>query len=430
MFARILLASLALVSLVADGYGQLRGTGNPRATTEAPSWRPAGEAVGPTAPAPTAGTAAAPASAPAGTPTAAGIRTATLPGRTPAAPAEAPRRPFAKVTNGNGSLPNEAGQVWREYDISPYTARVTTTQRPEQAIIDSILRETGYEAWHGEPLGILSASRKTLRVYHTPEMQNTVGELVDRFVSSEAETATFGLRVLTLDSPSWRSKAQRMLRPITVQTQGVSAWLLEKEDALALLADLQRRTDYREHSSPHLLVNNGQATVVSTVRPRQYAREVVLRPDVAAGHQAVLGQVEEGFLFDFSPLLSIDQKTIDATIRCDINQVEKLVPVVIEVPTPTAPRQRTKLDVPQMTHFRFQERFRWPTDKVLLLGLGMVAMPAPTDGKATVPGLPILGTAPARADLLVFVDCKGTGREAPRVTRQPDREAKTYRGRY
>jgi hypothetical protein len=334
------------------------------------------------------------------------------------------------VTDGNGSLPNEAGQVWREYDISPYTARVTTTQRPEQAVVDWILRETGYEAWHGEPLGILSATRRTLRVYHTPEMQAVVGELVNRFVSSEAETTTFGLRVLTLDSPSWRTKAQRLLRPVAVQTAGVSAWLLEKEDALALLADLQRRTDYREHTSPHLLVNNGQATVVSTVRPRQYVREAVLRSDVASGYQAALGQVEEGFLFDFSPLLSIDQKTIDATIRCDINQVEKLVPVVIEVPTPTAPRQRTKLDVPQMTHFRFQERFRWPTDKVLLLGLGMVAMPAPTDGKATVPGLPILGTSPARADLLVFVDCKGTGREAPRVTRQADREAKTYRGRY
>ncbi len=39
--------------------------------------------------------------------------------------------------------PNEAGQVWREYDITPYTARVTSTNRPEQAIIDWVLRETG-----------------------------------------------------------------------------------------------------------------------------------------------------------------------------------------------------------------------------------------------------------------------------------------------
>ena len=59
----------------------------------------------------------------------------------------------ARVTKGPGTLPNDAGQEWREYDISPYTLRVTTTNRPEQAIVDWILRETGHEAWHGEPLG-------------------------------------------------------------------------------------------------------------------------------------------------------------------------------------------------------------------------------------------------------------------------------------
>jgi hypothetical protein len=63
------------------------------------------------------------------------------------------RQTIARVTKGSGALPNNFGQVWREYDISPYTLRVTTTNRPEQAIVDWILRETGYEAWHSEPLG-------------------------------------------------------------------------------------------------------------------------------------------------------------------------------------------------------------------------------------------------------------------------------------
>ena len=55
---------------------------------------------------------------------------------------------------GPATLPNAQGQVWREYDISPYTVRVTSTNRPEQAIVDWVLRETGYEARHAEPLGI------------------------------------------------------------------------------------------------------------------------------------------------------------------------------------------------------------------------------------------------------------------------------------
>ena len=98
---------------------------------------------------------------------------------------------------------------------------------------------------------------------------------------------------------------------------------------------------------------------------------------------------------DFSPLLSVDRRMIDATIKCDIDQVEKMIPVMIDVPTPAAPRQRTKIEVPQMTHYRFHERFRWPVDQVLLVGLGMVALPIPVDGKPLVPGVPLpIGTRP------------------------------------
>ena len=83
-----------------------------------------------------------------------------------------------------------------------------------------------------------------------------------------------------------------------------------------------------------------------------------------------------------------------------------------------------------MIHFRFHERFRWPVDQVLLVGMGMVALPVPVDSKPLVRGLPLpLGSTPARADLLVFVEAKGRGGEAPRVTRTPQDEAKTYKGR-
>ena len=100
---------------------------------------------------------------------------------------------------------------------------------------------------------------------------------------------------------------------------------------------------------------------------------------------------------------------IDATIRCDIDQVEKMIPVMLDVPTQASPRQRTKIEVPQMTHYRFHERFRWPIDQVLLVGMGMVALPIPVDGAPLVPGVPLpIGNTPARADLLIFVECKGS----------------------
>ncbi len=343
------------------------------------------------------------------------------------------RRPVARVKNGTDALPNGYGQVWREYDISPYTLHVTSTKRPEQAIVDWILRETGYEAWHGEPLGILSATKRTLRVYHTPEMQATVADVVDRFINSEAETHTFSLRVITIDNPNWRAKALRLLHPVNVQTPGIGAWVLEKENMALLLNDLQRRTDYRAHSSPHMLVNNGQSTVVSSVRGRGYIRDVTMTPTVWPGFEAKTGQVDEGFALDFSPLISADGRTIDATIRCNIDQVEKMVPIVLDVPTMPGARQRAQIEVPQVTQFRFHERFRWPVEKVLLVSMGMVAMPIPVEAKAKqlVPGIPMPGpkTAP-RADLLVFVEARGKPVENPRVTRQPKREARRYRGRY
>lgn len=330
----------------------------------------------------------------------------------------------------SASLPNDAGQVWKEYDISAYTARVTSTKKPEQAIIDWILRETGYETWHSEPLGLLSANNKTLRVYHTPEMQAVVADLVDRFTSSEAATQTFSLRVITLDSPNWRSKAQPLLQPVPVQTPGVNAWILAKENAAILMAGLRTRTDYREHSSPYLMVNNGQSTVVSAMRGRQYTRDLILRPDLPTGAEMQPGQVDEGFTLDFSPLLSTDHRMIDATIKCDIDQVEKMISILLDVPTQSTARQRVKIEEPQMTHYRFHERFRWPVEQVLLIGLGMVALPVPVDGKPVVPGVPLIGTTPPRADLLIMVESKGQLPDPKNGPRTADRDTRTYRGRY
>ena len=111
------------------------------------------------------------------------------------------------MTKGPGTLPNDAGQEWRDYDISPYTLRVTSTNRPEQAIVDWILLDTGYEPGIPNRWALLSASKRTLRVYHTPQIHAVVGEMVDRFVNSEAESHAFGLRVMTVGSPNWRAKA-------------------------------------------------------------------------------------------------------------------------------------------------------------------------------------------------------------------------------
>ena len=84
-----------------------------------------------------------------------------------------------------------------------------------------------------------------------------------------------------------------------------------------------------------------------------------------------------------------------------------------------------------MSQVRFHERFRWPTDQVLLISLGVVATPQPVDVKAMVGGLPLpLPSSPSRADLLVMIESKGPLTAAARTGRCPEFEAKTYRDRY
>jgi hypothetical protein len=206
-----------------------------------------------------------------------------------------------------------------------------------------------------------------------------------------------------------------MLRPVNVQTQGVQAWLIAKEDAALLQGELRKRNDYREHSAPHLLVNNGQTAVATAARSRNYVRGVLITPEAWPGFQPMPGQIDEGYTLELSPLLSLDGRTIDAVVKCNLDQVEKLQPVMLDVPTPAAPRQRTQVDVPQLSSFRLHERFRWPVEQVLLIGCGLVAPPVPVEQGLRLP----MVSTPARVDLLIFIESRGPNGKPPAVATVP-----------
>lgn len=314
----------------------------------------------------------------------------------------------AKVTKGSGALPRDHGQVWREYDIRPYTLRVANAEHPEQAIVDWILRETGYEAWHSDPLGLLSANRDTLRVYHTPQMQGIVADIVDRFVNSRAKAQAFSLRIATVRSPNWRAKALALMTPIPVQSPGMQGWILPKENAALLMAQLEARNDYREHSASNQMVLNGQGLVLSTMRPRSYVKGVVRTQNAWPGFQPEMGQLEEGASLEFSPLLGHDLATADAILKIRIHQVEKMSSVKMDIPSTVTGNQRMEVEVPQMTMANVHERFRWPADQVLLLSMGVVPPPSPAKGGSSlmnmIPGVNL----PPRADGLLMVEVKGT----------------------
>ena len=312
----------------------------------------------------------------------------------------------AHVSRGTGVLPNRHGQIWREYDIRAYTSRVTDSEKPEQAIVDWVLRETGTELWFSEPLGILSASRETLRVYHTLEIHQTVAGVVDRFLSPQTESHAFGLRLVTVGSPNWRSWALRMMTPVTVQTPGTEAWLLSKEEAAVLLGELRRRNDYREHSSPDLLIHNGQQEVIEQRRPQQYVRSVIYLQNTWPGYELDVSQLFEGFSLQFTPLMSRDGRTVDAVIKAQVEQIEKMQEVPVDVPATATQNQRVQIQIPRISGWHLHERFRWPANKVLIISRGVVSTPAPVKSKPFFRNNPIISRR-SLGDALLFLECKG-----------------------
>jgi hypothetical protein len=91
----------------------------------------------------------------------------------------------------------------------------------------------------------------------------------------------------------------------------------------------------------------------------------------------------------------------------------------VDIPVFGGQWQRAQVQVPQLVSWRLNERFRWPTDQVLLLSCGVVASPVP-DGKAGGNALTnLLGSAPSRADALLFLECLATLPGPPAVGNPP-----------
>jgi hypothetical protein len=329
--------------------------------------------------------------------------------------------------SSEAGLPDSHGQVWADYDLRPFTERYPQMAQPQQSVVDWVLRETGTESWFSEAAAVLCSDRSTLRVYHSPSIQAVVEETVRRFVRPENGEFHFAVRLVTITSPNWRSKALPRLHSVTVQTPGVEAWLLSREDAALVYSDLRKRSDFREHNSPNLLIPNGHTHEIARRRPLAYVKSVSMS-DGYGGHRLEPGQVEEGFSVNLSPLLSATGDTIDAVIRLETSQVEKLTTVSVPLAGSGSSRQATSIQVPQTSGWRLHERFRWPVKDVLLISCGVVAIP---DGENAPIKLPLINRQPPRADALLFVEAKGVSAELPAAEAQAARASSwNFRGRY
>lgn len=322
---------------------------------------------------------------------------------------------FAKVreTPRGASLPNNHKQLWVEYDITPYTQAVGVVpgSLPEQNLVKWILRETGEQAWHGEPFGILSANSETLYVYHTPQMQEVVAEIVDRFMNPNSDSDQYLFRLVSLNNPTWFATNHALLKPVRIDTPGVHGWLLEKEDYARLVADVSRRSDYKELCSPQFAIRSGRSYPISSSVPKNYVKGVKATEDVWPGYVTEQGVIPEGFTMTLSPLSGVDGKSSHLSVKCEILQVEKMLSANVNMPSKATNRQRVPVDMPQIAHYQLDEQLWWPKDKVFLLDLGTIPMPASAqfnDAGKLIPEISrkLSGGTSTRGNVLLFIECR------------------------
>lgn len=323
------------------------------------------------------------------------------------------------------NLPSDSGQIWQEYDLKPYTQGLKNIDRPHQAVVDWVLRETGTDAWFTDPFGFINADRDTLRVYHNREMQEVVRGVYERFVNGTTAPQLYGLRIMAVGNPNWRTRAHSLMNAVQAQSPGVQAFLMSKENSALLLSMLRGRSDFQEISSLDMVAHNGQAQVFQQLRGRNFIQNFEPAAGAWPPYMPTTGEIKEGYQLQLSPLLSLDQKSVDLVVKCDIDQVERLSKVNLELPLQTGQVYNGQINVPQVASWRLHERFRWPSDQVLLLSCGVVAAPQ-GNMNSTLLGQSgnllglgrMLSPVGNRADALLLIEYRGdaSSRVAPAPT--------------
>ena len=296
---------------------------------------------------------------------------------------------------GRAQIPATAGQVWKTYDIAAYVNQ--SGAGSQRHVVDWILQETGYPTWHGESPASLSADATTLSCFHGPEMQAKVAEIVARFVDDAAAPHRFSVRVLGLDGRGGGAGARPALVAIPAATPGVQAWIAPRETAAAVLARLRSRSDCHELPTGAVLAANGLPATLSGGRKQPYMQDISPRPDAWPGWQMQASTCDEGLAIDIQPLLTRDRTAVEAVVRCRIDQLERLAPVSLASPVN---QQRVQVEVPQVAAVRVGERFRWPANQTLFIGLGLVPWPVPAQNVSAV----ALLTDDKRCDVVIVVE--------------------------
>lgn len=277
--------------------------------------------------------------------------------------------PFEK---GLSALPNKEGQIWISYDISSYTKAYPNVSNPQRTLLNWILLDTGSDFWHQEPFSVLTANRDRMYVYHTPQVQQYISNVLDRFMDPKKKDERFSIRILLVQTPDWRTRAAEWIRPWPVKSKDIQGWLLRKEVRDSFVAELAKRSDFIELNAARNQVPHGETYGwVLAGAPKKYVRDIQIAPGQPLGYIADAGSVDEGYRFEVTPLLSTDGGQVEVAFRCQSTVVEKMLSFHLKIPTSNAPRQQLAAELPQILNVERKEKVSFPKDLVFLVDMGM-----------------------------------------------------------
>jgi hypothetical protein len=335
---------------------------------------------------------------------------------------ETPPGPEDDDSGGRGAyeklpaaLPRVSGFQYKTWDISRYTDIPTNVQAPPQkALIDWILLRTGISEWHGDDPTVLSANRRLLTAYNSPDVIKQVDEIVARFVEATADTLKIQVQFIAAVDPRWRYTVYSRLTYVGGGPQGQQIWTMKSRDAALVLTQIQFQQGFRPLAKEGVEMINGQTLLIKTREPRQFVGG--LTPDPGGGIAFVPRpeKIDEGIILKLSPLLNYDGNAVDAKIDLTVNTVRTLHRTKVIAPRDLG-QAETTVDVPDATQTHLEQTVRnWRLGQSLIISCGI--HPGILDKKSGLFNLPIPGTYPTATEVLVFLDVEAL--EGERIVRE------------
>lgn len=315
-------------------------------------------------------------------------------------------------------FPNEAGHLWRTFDIARYTALSHSQANPQNSIVEWIMRRTGSATWHGEKLAALSAGRSQIRAYHNAKTLKTVEEMVERFTKQPvADMLRIRVRFVAAADPRWRYAVFTRLKPLLSGPQGQQVWTMKVEDAAMVRAQMAIYQGFKPLADQEIKMVNGQTLTVETLEDVTFTSGPQRDAAAGFGYQPGTSQLKEGIILRMSPLLTYEGDALDVAVELTANTVKSMHRTKILARREIGPPDMT-IDVPEVVETRLNQTIpKWPIGETLLISAGI--HPGILQSKTGFLNLRIPGTVPTNTELLVFLDVELIN-SAPRTARSRD----------